>query len=458
MKNFGLRIFQAWSTLFFCLQAQGEETQPEPFRLATFNSDVTCPVGHPLLGGIYPSAVEIVDPLLARGFVLLSAEKPIVLCAIDWCEIRNRSYDHWRAALAKAVGTQYERVLVCCVHQHDAPLTDVGAAELLADTGMRGVMFDLEFEQACIERTARSAQNSLKDARRVTHLGIGKARVERIGSNRRVVHPDGSVHYDRTSISGGDRFHRDAPDGLIDPWLRTLSFWDDDQPIATLHAYATHPMSYYGKGGVSFDFVGMARKLIQRDNPSIHHVYVSGCSGDVTAGKYNDGSADRRPLLAKRLYDAMKRSFSTTEKHRLTQAILRNADLDLPFRQSPDHTAEAMTRVLHDTTASTRDRIFAAMGLASRSRVDHGQKIDFPCIDLGAAKILLFPGEAFVGYQLLAQRQARDSFVISIGYGECWPGYLPTRQGFADKFSNVWYWVAPGSDRQIQAAIEKVLP
>ena len=48
----------------------------------------------------------------------------------------------------------------------------------------------------------------------------------------------------------------------MDPWLRTLSFWEHDRPVAALHCYATHPMSYYGKGGVSSDFVGMARRDI----------------------------------------------------------------------------------------------------------------------------------------------------------------------------------------------------
>ena len=51
---------------------------------------------------------------------------------------------------------------------------------------------------------------------------------------------------------------RAAAEGTIDPWLKTLSFWDGKQPVAAMHAYAVHPMSYYGNGEVSADFVGMA--------------------------------------------------------------------------------------------------------------------------------------------------------------------------------------------------------
>lgn len=244
---------------------------------------------------------------------------------------------------------------------------------------------------------------------------------------------------------------------MIDPWLRTLSFWDDETPVASLHAYATHPMSYYGKGGVSWDFVGIARDLMQREHPGIFQIYVSGCSGDVTAGKFNDGSPANRPVLAQQLYAAIQQSWANTKRHPLERIALRNTLLELPFRGGESHTSEAMTRVLHDENATKNDRILAAMGLASRRRLEAGQKIDFPCVDFGRAQIVLFPGEAFVGYQFMAQRQRSDCFVLSISYGECWPGYISTTQGFADKFSNVWYWVGPDSDRRMQEALSKVI-
>ena len=64
-------------------------------------------------------------------------------------------------------------------------------------------------------------------------------------------------------------------------------------------------MSYYGQGGVSADFVGIARRARRKALPDVTQIYVSGCSGNVTAGKYNDGSPDNRLLLASRLETAM---------------------------------------------------------------------------------------------------------------------------------------------------------
>jgi hypothetical protein len=245
---------------------------------------------------------------------------------------------------------------------------------------------------------------------------------------------------------------------LIDPWLKTLSFWDGDKPLLAMHAYATHPMSYYGRGGVSADFVGMARDLRHREDRSVHQIYVSGCSGDVTAGKHNDGSPSMRPLLAERLQRAMKQAWEKTERHPLRQADLRSTSLDLEFRRDDSYRTAELMRVLDDKQARRRDRILAAMALASRQRIAAGHRIDFPCVDFGPAQMVLFPAEAFVGYQLMAQQMRPDSFVVSIGYGECWPGYIPTRAAFDDNFNDTWLWVAAGSEVRIKTALRRVLP
>ena len=97
------------------------------------------------------------------------------------------------------------------------------------------------------------------------------------------------------------------------------------------------------------------------------------------------------------------------------------------------------------------------MSLSSRMRVTSGSPIDFPVLDLGPAQVVLFPGEAFVGYQLIAQEMKPDSFVLSIGYGECWPGYIPTKSSFDDKFEDTWLWVAPGCEQPIRDALKKTL-
>ena len=174
----------------------------------------------------------------------------------------------------------------------------------------------------------------MKSSRPITHLGMGQATVEQIASNRRMVLPDGSISFGRGSRSGTDPKSVAAPTGRIDPQLKTLSFWQDDRAILALHVYATHPMSFYGRGEVSSDFVGLARTRRQSDDFSIHQIYASGCSGDVTAGKYNTGTNEDRKALVQRLYDGMVTAWENTERVPLDSMNFRNTSLKLEMHPS----------------------------------------------------------------------------------------------------------------------------
>ena len=444
-------------TVVIVFAALSHEVGAAELRVATFRADVTVPMGHRLMGILPARAERVADPLEARGFVLLGADAPMVWVSVDWCEIRNEAYDRWREALAAAAGTKAERVIVTSLHQHDAPVVDLGAQRLLDAVGMQRQLCDPEFHEACVERVAAAVREALPQAQRVTHVGVGAAIVHDVASNRRVVAKSGEVSFGRGSNTGGDAAMREAPDGLVDPWLRTLSFWDGERPLVALHTYATHPMSYYGRGEVSADFVGLARRLREKDDPAVFQIYVNGCAGDVTAGKYNDGSPENRPVLAQRLHVAMQAAWKATRRWELTKIGFRTAELALPFRAGAGFSARELEQKIHDAKLDERQRILAAMALASRRRVESGRTIAVPCIDFGRALVVSLPGESFVGYQLMAQRMRSDVPVLCAGYGECWTGYIPTRAAFADGFTDQWLWVDRGADDALRAVLLKVL-
>src|SRR5438105_859201 len=116
-----------------------------PLRIATFTVDITPPLGTPLCDALVIPAKEIVDPLSARGLILLAEGEPIVLCALDWVGIGNSGHDEFRRALAKACGTSMGRVSVHCLHQHDAPGCDFEADAICAAHGLGGKLFDPVF-------------------------------------------------------------------------------------------------------------------------------------------------------------------------------------------------------------------------------------------------------------------------------------------------------------------------
>ena len=426
------------------------------FRVVTFEADITIPVGHACMGGGVADAKEIVDPLFAKGFVLLGAGKPIVIVALDWCQCNNDSYDRWRAGLAKAAGTRPERVMLTTVHQHDAPICDLTAQRLLDEHGLKGWNCDPVFHEQALQRTAAALTRSLKSPRRVTHFGMGQAKIEKLASNRRVVRPDGKITWERGSASG-DLFG--APEGEVDPRLKTISFWDGGQPLLAWSCYAIHPMSFYGKGGVSADFPGLARARRQQDDPEVFQIYFTGCGGDTTAGKYNTGAPTNRPVLADRLYQGMVAAWKSTKRAPLREVDFRVAKLHLPARDTGEFTIEVMQATLANTNATRWKRISAALGLSWRQRVDRGQPIDLPCLDFNRGDTLfaILPAESFVGYQLAAQRLRPESFVMVAGFGDGAPGYIPTDQCWRDGYADDYCWVKPLTEKPILEALAEAM-
>ncbi|MHB1561240.1 MAG: hypothetical protein ACYC61_27660, partial [Isosphaeraceae bacterium] len=262
-----------------------------PLKIGVFAVDASPPVGSPLA---YDPNKGVVLPLSCKGVVLIGEEKPIVLCAVDWIGIGNDGQVEFRQALARAAGTEPGRVAVHTLHQHDAPACDFSAQRMLAERGIPREVFDAEFDRAVIARAAEAVRAATANARPVTHLGLGRAEIHQVASNRRILGPDGKVKYVRYT-SCKDPKVRDAPAGTIDPMLAMISFWDDDKAVAVLTYYATHPQSYYRTGLANPDFPGMARDAREKAT-GVPHIHFDGAGGNIGAGKWNDGSASNRQV------------------------------------------------------------------------------------------------------------------------------------------------------------------
>lgn len=416
----------------FLLAASAAPSLASTVRLATFQADVTPPVGSPIYTGV---ARSIVDPLEARGIVLHTSTKPIVIVSLEWCEVRNRSYDLWRTQLAKAAHTTPERVLLSCVHPHDAPYTDLEAQQLLDEVKSPHKLCDPAFERACIARTAQAIRTAQPQA--ITGIATASAPVQEVASNRRYVRPDGKISFGRTSATR-DPIIRNQPEGLIDPLLKTISFWNESKPVAALHCYSTHPMSYYGQGDVTPDFPGIARRKMPSDT---FHIYFSGASGDTMAGRYNDGNHANRSILADRIHSAMSKSWQSSKPQSLQRIDFRNAKLVFQPRKDKGYAMEEMRQLLVSPNTPRREKLDAALGIAWLRRLKRRQPVDVPAVHLGAATIVLVPAEAFVQYQLWAQEVDPRRTVMTLGYGECAPGYIPTNAVVAEGYDDHYSWV-----------------
>ena len=191
---------------------------------------------------------------------VLCGKTRYVLCVIDYGGLCNQSYDLYG---------------YCIVYRNDP--------ELLAHK--------LAYADRVAGQMARSVRAARTQLQRVTHVGTGKGKFESVASNWRVPQNDGSILVRSSSTT--DLKLQQAPEGVIDPWLRTVAFYRDAKLLAYLHYYATHPQSFYGDARISYDAPGIAREKMQTET-GVFQAYFAGCDGNVAMGKYNNGARQVR--------------------------------------------------------------------------------------------------------------------------------------------------------------------
>jgi hypothetical protein len=439
---------------FFCFSACRE--QAAQLRVATFALDASPQIGSPVA---YAPARSIVDSLSIRGMVILSDEEPIVLCAVDWLGIANEGMQRWKESLAEAAGTSPERVSVHALHQHDGLRCDFTVEKILASYGLAGTKYDTTYLLAKIAEAAEAVKQAVIRAQPVTHLGFGQAEVKQVASNRRILGADGKVKLIRWSKST-DPEAIAAPEGLIDPWLKSVSFWNKDKALAVMTYYAVHPQSYYGQGDVTCEFVGIARNRRQEAMEGVPHIHFNGAGGNVAAGKYNDGSPERRPVLAQRMEDGMQKAWENSIKRPLRAEDLqwKSVAIKLPLGK---HLVETDLRAILASDTTTADqKFYAAKHLAWLLRTEQGHQISISALKLDNIRMLNLPGEIFIEYQLAAQQMLPDAHVVTAAYEEYGMGYIGTEKAYTEggyETSERASRVAPESEKILMEAIREVL-
>ncbi len=418
----------------------------QPLKLATFAVDASPPVGSPLA---YDPTKGVEEPLTCKG-VILKGEQTIVLCAIDWIGVANGSQNDFKEAIAQAVGTEPRLVLLHALHQHDAPDADATTTAVLAEFGHENPRFDAEFVADVVARTAAAAKEATGQWQTVTHLGLGEGEIEKVASNRRILGPDGKVKYVRFTATK-DPVIRAQPTGTIDPMCKLISFWNEDQPLAVMTYYATHPQSYYRTGLANPDFPGMARNA-REEETGVFHIHFNGAGGNIGAGKWNDGAKENRQILADRVADGMKKAWESVVKSPLSRTDVSVSTVDVQLPPAPHLQEEALVNQLKNASADAGTHGQAARELAWLRRYQNNEPITLACLALGRARILHMPGELFVEYQLAAQKMRPDLFVAMAAYGDYAPGYIGTEVSYSEG----GYETGPKASR-VSPRVEQVL-
>ena len=139
--------------------------------LSTFATEITPPLGHPLMGGGVAPAKEIVDPLFAHGFVLQGVGKPVAFVALDWCEVRNGAYELFRDKISKAVDTQVAIITNALKKDHSVEVAmlrkDMDSAAALAKAREASLVEQTQKLQAQVTALEAALGKARDDAKEI---------------------------------------------------------------------------------------------------------------------------------------------------------------------------------------------------------------------------------------------------------------------------------------------------
>src|SRR5215218_890391 len=261
---------------------------PQVFRAGAAASNITPPLGQPIVGGwTSPPATHIHDELHARCLVLDDGRTRLAFAVCDNVGIPRPVFDTARRLVHEETGLAEDHLLLAATHTHSAT-TARSQNPLVPDESLT------EYQRFLARRIAdgiRRALNNLEPA----EVGWGSVDVPTQVFNRRwhlrpgtpLPNPFGGQ--DKVKMNPG----RGSPEllepaGPTDPQVSFLSVRSKDgRPIALLANYSLHYVGGVPEGHVSADyFAAFADRITQllgadRLAPPFVGIMSNGTSGDV---------------------------------------------------------------------------------------------------------------------------------------------------------------------------------
>ena len=393
---------------------------------------ITPPTGAPLAGFAARKGVCVGahDDLFARAMVIDNGSAAVALVGLDLLAVPAGFVNRARQAVAARVPVAAGGVMIACTHTHAGPVT-------ISTFFNPGESVDPQYIErltGAIEEAVVSAWERRFEAR----IGIGSARIEALGVNRRS--PDGRPV--------------DEEIGIIKVADSRGSTW------AVLVNYACHP-TVLGPDNLlaTGDFPGVtAGRMEAMLGPGSFAMYFNGAEGDISVGHSSELSAigviapgrtfERAAELGQRLADAALPALETIETKGHADLGFLSLTVNLRLKQfpSPEAAAKALSeaevkveRLRHAGDSSPEYRqakselLYASIThyyAREAARFPEGlMPIELQGIRIQDGVLVGVPGEMFVEIGLRAKRSARRRLFI-VGLANGYIGYLPSRRAY----------------------------
>ncbi len=321
------------------------------------------------------------DPLRAKVVVLDDGSTSVALVVGDVCGFRRVDVARIRSRVGEELPELAAHMVLAASHSHSS----------LENNYLFGNTPDDPFILE-VDRRIADAVVQAHACRQPATVAFTSVRVP-LNYNRRVRDSGGRVR----GIAG---YRAGVTEGPTDPELAVLRLKDPDgTDRAVIFRYTAHALTV-GPGNLfySADFPGQAAAVIEKAHPGCTALFLNGAAGNV------------HPR------ECMRPDFVLMEKvgNELGRAVLASLD--------------GARELLESSLA------FSRCELCFPNRADANLMVDVEVSALAVGPVLFgfAPGEMFVEFQLRFIRELAPSPAVFVGYADGWPGYVPTRESYAE--------------------------
>lgn len=437
-----LFIVSSPSSVFTAEKADEEMKTTRVFRAGAAMSNITPPLGEPIVGGWSPiPAKHVHDELYARCLVLDDGETQVAFAVCDNVGIAQAVFDEAKRIAHERTGIPMENMMMSATHTHSS-ISASGSNRMVRQEDFT------PYQLFLINRIAdgiQRAANHLEPAR----IGWGSGEEPTSVFNRRwfmkadfpLPNPFGGV--DKVRMNPG-RGSADLiePAGPTDPEVSFLSVQSKEgRPIGLLANYSLH---YVGPGvsnAISADYFGVfsdrIQQLFQADrlDPPFVGIMSNGTSGDVNnINFYTKSDQTWKPYekmkdvayrVAQVVYDAHEK----IDHHDWVQLNAEQVEIPLQVRK-PTQEQLAYARAIQEKPDQEKpyhqhEKIYAQR-IFNLSEAPDAITIALQAFRIGDLCICAIPFEVFVeiGLEIKEKSPFENTFTLSLANGSY--GYLPT--------------------------------
>jgi neutral ceramidase len=415
------------------------------FRAGAATSNITPPLGSPIVGGFlaFPST-NVHDELHVRCLVLDDGQTKLALVVLDLLLLDRDLCTKARKLIEDETGIPARNVLLSAVHTHSATLAGNGPFPFAPQIN--------SYPAFLVRRIVDGVKCAIHRLRPAQLAYVTTQAPEHVFNRRWFLKPGtmppnpfGGIDQVKMNPKSGSP-DLIKPAGPTDPTVSILALREPNgRPIAVYSAYSLHYVGQVAKGDISADYYGMYCRRLERllggdeQDPRVVALMANGTSGDVNninfthprpvqkpyeqmryvahdlaakvqaalaGAKYQDRvtltARWREPTIERRMPSPAELAWA---KQRLTQPAPKPGELDLPYLY-----ARRTMRL-----AGTDARV----------------AVPVQVLRIGPVCIGTLPGEPFaeIGLEFRRRSPVQPAFLVELAHGSF--GYIPTAKHFA---------------------------